>query len=102
MIHKDHPRVGGEKLRIFEHPHTAEGSPPRGRGKGSMAFFCLFCLRITPAWAGKRVTKNQLNPQNQDHPRVGGEKLRFPVVSTRELGSPPRGRGKVDCKGEKK
>ena len=49
----DHPRVCGEKLRGRIPRLPSEGSPPRMRGKGSIAFLCLFCLRITPAYAGK-------------------------------------------------
>ena len=76
MIHKDHPRVGGEKLRIFEHPHTAEGSPPRGRGKEDKPALILRVVRITPAWAGKRYDQLGRRAKGQDHPRVGGEKTK--------------------------
>ena len=31
-------------------------------------------LRITPAYAGKRVLKNQAEKEDGDHPRVCGEK----------------------------
>ena len=33
----------------------------------------------------------------QDHPRVCGEKLAFPGILAREMGSPPRMRGKDEC-----
>ena len=50
---------------------------------------------ITPAWAGKSPLVTRLYALAEDHPRVGGEKLRFRAVAARELGSPPRGRGKA-------
>ena len=54
----DHPRVGGEKLSISQCTKFCEGSPPRGRGKGTDAHKCLGCQGITPAWAGKRLKKS--------------------------------------------
>ena len=30
---RDHPRVGGEKIRDFDDFRVNQGSPPRGRGK---------------------------------------------------------------------
>ncbi len=39
------------------------------------------------------------NTAYRDHPRVCGEKLRKTAVSVRELGSPPRMRGKVGARG---
>ena len=102
----DHPRVGGEKY-LMEHPELyAEGSPPRGRGKGATALFWSCRSWITPAWAGKSVTSGSECESSRDHPRVGGEKHQDhprvggekPVAmhsSMMSLGSPPRGRGKV-------
>ena len=49
---------------------------------------------ITPAWAGKRRISFLAVYFVQDHPRVGGEKLKHPKYTTDEGGSPPRGRGK--------
>ena len=92
---EDHPRVGGEKRYWYSGLTDWVGSPPRGRGKG---FFCGIFLcnrRITPAWAGKRNLQIGQSIKTGDHPRVGGEKLAFPAILARELGSPPRGRGKV-------
>ena len=51
--HGDHPRVGGEKCDSAEPKSIAEGSPPRGRGKGPCYNEYKFKVRITPAWAGK-------------------------------------------------
>ena len=49
----DHPRMGGEKLLVLLSVGWRLGSPPHGRGKGSLCFCILVCLGITPAWAGK-------------------------------------------------
>ena len=55
---------------------------------------CL-CFRITPAWAGKRYDFDFWHLISQDHPRVGGEKVRYPLLMMTGAGSPPRGRGKA-------
>ena len=92
---RDHPRVCGEKLRKEEARETGLGSPPRMRGKVYMR--CCACLppRITPAYAGKSNRDQTILTTFEDHPRVCGEKLRKTAVSVRELGSPPRVRGKA-------
>ena len=70
----DHPRVGGEKLRVCWGDIVAWGSPPRGRGKGWNPCWRGLLNRITPAWAGKSPASRQQSPSPRDHPRVGGEK----------------------------
>ena len=64
------------------------------RGKGSAPPRGHPLPGITPAYAGKREKRVEKIPQIWDHPRVCGEKLRKTAVSVRELGSPPRMRGK--------
>ena len=49
----DHPRVCGEKKRLAACAQTAEGSPPRMRGKVLAALMPTNALGITPAYAGK-------------------------------------------------
>ena len=92
----DHPRVGGEKFLgpLDVLPHG--GSPPRGRGKevDTLRFAC--CHGITPAWAGKRYAQGGASTPGGDHPRVGGEKPRQQGNQRTGVGSPPRGRGKVE------
>ena len=51
---RDHPRVGGEKIILFDRWNLGPGSPPRGRGKVDARGVAVQRLRITPAWAGKR------------------------------------------------
>ena len=53
------------------------GSPPRGRGKGKDYATAETMQGITPAWAGKSHSALCLGRFGGDHPRVGGEKLRF-------------------------
>ena len=92
---KDHPRMGGEKERLSRCAAWAEGSPPRGRGKGSGSADDSHAVRITPAWAGKRSARLLWRLTIGDHPRMGGEKRRTVQYPRRCVGSPPRGRGKV-------
>ena len=86
--------MGGEKLTTSAAIIFALGSPPRGRGKAVYLTHTGQGPGITPAWAGKSRCRSRPGNTGWDHPRVGGEKLRFQVISARELGSPPRGRGK--------
>ena len=52
----DHPRLCGEK-RSYDTPHdSSRGSPPPMRGKGIMQQPKTADNRITPAYAGKRLT----------------------------------------------
>ena len=92
----DHPRVGGEKIDSLPHRALYLGSPPRGRGKAHLWIIHQIFIRITPAWAGKRLPHPQRHQAAQDHPRVGGEKIVRFLIATFLSGSPPRRRGKVD------
>ena len=91
---KDHPRVGGEKLKQRMCSTAIAGSPPRGRGKDKLNVREDFAPGITPAWAGKRPGSDQRPALPQDHPRVGGEKFGSTDLLVILHGSPPRGRGK--------
>ena len=71
---KDHPRVCGEKSCCGYSGFRAWGSPPRMRGKGDCPSNRRFALRITPAYAGKSLTREILLKVSRDHPRVCGEK----------------------------
>ena len=92
---KDHPRVGGEKIKNSRSGTNKEGSPPRGRGKGRLPGHLLNQIGITPAWAGKRAACWCRCTIPEDHPRVGGEKRLIVVMLYAAVGSPPRGRGKA-------
>ena len=112
---RDHPRMGGEKITRIAPKNCGSGSPPRGRGKDAVQRHTARRVGITPAWAGKRLTRPAMTgtPKDHprvggkrgrccpdrlrcwDHPRVGGEKLVNSCPLTSHLGSPPHGRGKV-------
>ena len=93
---KDHPRVGGEKLKQRMCSTAIAGSPPRGRGKDKLNVREDFAPGITPAWAGKSISQTSTMKPARDHPRVGGEKAGFADNVFDVAGSPPRGRGKAD------
>ena len=91
---QDHPRVGGEKFPTNGDSVAKQGSPPRGRGKGSERQAGFDPAGITPAWAGKSQSFIKWQWKIRDHPRVGGEKPEWAPITFLMLGSPPRGRGK--------
>ena len=92
---RDHPRMGGEKSLYVYMGCNQLGSPPRGRGKDPNFPEKAGATGITPAWAGKSGIAEDEHPQAEDHPRVGGEKEQGLVFPHIDIGSPPRGRGKV-------
>ena len=53
--------------------------------------------RITPAYAGKSKEAGRKISQEEDHPRLRGEKSSGRMPAGRQLGSPPLTRGK-DCR----
>ena len=75
------------------------GSPPRMRGKQSVAVCPQVQIRITPADAGKTLLLQDCTPQKTDHPRGCGENPCRYFLSAGDLGSPPRMRGKPDAIG---
>ncbi len=115
---RDHPRVCGEKPFLQLRTLSAQGSPPRVRGKENGLCQSVHRLWITPACAGKRsplrptLARSWITPacagksisvscihfHTKDHPRVCGEKLSAFSTSRTLMGSPPRVRGK-DSKG---
>ena len=88
------PPPGGEKCYPKSTDVKDYGLPPRGRGKDLAALGCLRAVRITPAWAGKRLTTPARPRRWTDHPRVGGEKWAGVEDFMSYIGSPPHGRGK--------
>ena len=87
--------MGGEKLTIDSLELASSGSPPHGRGKEMGSQGQITADRITPAWAGKRFSTINGADSIKDHPRMGGEKPMLSLSRFGQLGSPPRGRGKV-------
>ena len=93
---KDHPRVCGEKPRIFFMSIRSAGSPPRMRGKGQPLYIVVSESGITPACAGKSLVRELLLIVSRDHPRVCGEKPMPHSFVNHSTGSPPRMRGKAE------
>ena len=91
---RDHPRVCGEKHAVPVSAIWSAGSPPRVRGKASCILVSSSTVGITPAYAGKSRPAALRSATPRDHPRVCGEKMSLPFRYSRDLGSPPRMRGK--------
>ena len=66
--------MGGEKVIWILMRLPASGSPPRGRGKDVPELEVKGLAGITPAWAGKSVSRSIERWSIEDHPRMGGEK----------------------------
>ena len=64
------------------------------RGKVACADQTIQPDGITPAWAGKSASPGFSGFLPGDHPRVGGEKFVDESHFYKNLGSPPRWRGK--------
>ena len=91
---QDYPRVGGEEICFDIDVYYIIGLPPRGRGRGRRGCLMLGNLRITPAWAGKRMCLLVMLRPFRDYPRVGGEASILPRNLCPSRGLPPRGRGR--------
>ena len=65
------------------------------RGKGLICKGSVEKKRITPAYAGKSISKIKLVPPLLDHPRLCGEKQTGDSDAVKIMGSPPPMRGKV-------
>ena len=92
---QDHPRGCGENCFAGLATSRAQGSPPRMRGKPVPLLHELQEQRITPADAGKTSSAEIAPVSAEDHPRGCGEND-FKLKSNRkEVGSPPRMRGKL-------
>ena len=94
-LHRDHPRVCGEKRTRQAVWTQCGGSPPRVRGKVVLLLVGWLLSGITPACAGKSVWQRLRPEPARDHPRVCGEKKMERFFSVLLTGSPPRVRGKA-------
>ena len=92
--HWDHPRLCGEKCRLYAMQTAGTGSPPPMRGKELTFGRSAPRSRITPAYAGKSSYGGRTRFPCRDHPRLCGEKPRSPAATGTSLGSPPPMRGK--------
>ena len=90
----DHPRACGENHDEEYRFLLLHGSPPRMRGKLSLAQVLECSMGITPAHAGKTSLPRPMTSSQRDHPRACGENKVFEYRRTQSAGSPPRMRGK--------
>ena len=70
---QDHPRGCGENTDLTQQYGPAPGSPPRMRGKPTLAVLLARLPRITPADAGKTLLGLFIDLKFWDHPRGCGE-----------------------------
>ena len=89
-----HPRVCGENSSKLVGMDVATGSPPRVRGKPVQATGPRRPRGLTPACAGKTPRFRAVRSKGTAHPRVCGENVVMSIEARREVGSPPRVRGK--------
>ena len=73
-----------------------KGSPPQVRGKLAFARTQASQDGITPAGAGKTARHETCQKSEKDHPRRCGENLNLRPKSSRNVGSPPQVRGKLE------
>ncbi len=90
---QDHPRVCGEQIPFFFNFNKWVGSPPRMRGAALCSCSSIRRSRITPAYAGSRITCMRGISSSPDHPRVCGEQSLQKKLDVVHHGSPPRMRG---------
>ena len=98
-IDRDHPRLRGEKSTSTSVSACSAGSPPPARGEGGYCYDDKPYWGITPACAGRRLSKRMLAEFMKDHPRLRGEKRFRWGLSPANRGSPPpaRGEGRGCC-----
>ena len=94
----DHPRACGEEKNRGLSCVASAGSPPRVRGRAALRHSVVCAQRITPARAGKSGNSLFRFLFSGDHPRACGEEAYSIVTAWSVWGSPPRVRGRVDCK----
>ena len=72
------------------------GSSPRGQGKPNLFCDRVECCRLIPARAGKTHACLSGPRYIGAHPRAGGENQTPVVCLLQDIGSSPRGRGKLE------
>ena len=91
----DHPRVCGEDASTVAQKSTSWGPPPRMRGRHRDGARVMVHCGTTPAYAGKTWRTGRKHVQPGDHPRVCGEDNNGNTDELKELGPPPRMRGRL-------
>ena len=80
----------GKDLNLARVCIVSTGSPPRVRERRHLVLIAYRLKRITPACAGKTLTKNIIIYFFWDHPRVCGKDAGLHDIKRIETGSPPR------------
>ena len=94
LLHKDHPRLCGEKLPKRLQIAVGSGSPPPMRGKAAEVTTWYRPDRITPAYAGKSTIFQIKTDIHRDHPRLCGEKPARTFINNDIIGITPAYAGK--------
>ena len=94
QITGDHPRVCGKNVKFGLVKNCVMGSPPRVREKPEMSQIAGSWAGITPACAGKTLSRPRSQTGAWDHPRVCGKNLNSAFSIVKLAGSPPRVREK--------
>ncbi len=93
-----HPRVRGDDSACGLPVAVAVGSPPRARGRSAL-LACSSCAgRFTPACAGTIAIRRCAPGRTTVLPRVRGDDDDATQRVTIPVGSPPRARGRYDCR----
>ena len=93
FVGRDHPRIRGEQSITVMVKFLRLGSPPHTRGADRKNLWSVGVSRITPAYAGSRITASRSYPSGRDHPRIRGEQSSACSISSSVMGSPPHTRG---------
>ena len=86
----------GEKSAIVMSDTLCVGSSPHARGKVLNSQIFIHGHRIIPACAGKRRHQFIIVGEDQDHPRMRGEKHKVVINREIAIGSSPHARGKAN------
>ena len=87
--------MGGENRAAGVSAGVVVGSSPRGRGKRIELSREHEVGGLIPAWAGKTKRPTPQLKLSRAHPRVGGENHPANAIRNLQMGSSPRGRGKL-------
>ena len=97
QLHRDHPRVCGEKSLPPRPMRAQRGSPPRMRGKENSSPKRLPTIGITPAYAGKSIrTRTGTSAPRGSPPRMRGKVTATPA-NAGATGITPAYAGKSHC-----
>ena len=91
------PRMRGKPTTPQRHIMRKRGSSPRMRGKRCSVRCSFLASRIIPAHAGQTVFATLVNPRFADHPRACGANRIALRSQSRQGGSSPRMRGKLEA-----